>query len=174
MSTRIEQFVKENKAAFDTEGPGDELWLKLSKELDKKSTKRPNIRLWMSIAASLIAVLSIAYLYSQKSGVNGTTLAAVSPSQAKKQVRFVSMIEKKTDSLQVFATENPELYQKFSSDLEKIQTDYDGLKQELLKSPNQEFIIRAMEKNLELQLRLVSQQLEIINQVSEVNKDKQL
>lgn len=174
MSTRIEHFIKENKAAFDTESPAEDLWLKLSQELDKKSRKRPNFKLWLSIAASFIAVLSIAYMYSQKSSINGTTLAQVSPSQAKKQVRFSSLIEKKTDSLQVYATENPELYRKFSSDLEKIQADYDGLKQELLRSPNQEFIIRAMEKNLELQLRVVSQQLEIINQVSEVNKDSQL
>jgi Skp family chaperone for outer membrane proteins len=174
MSTKIEHFIKANKTAFDTENPGEDLWLKLSQDLDKKSRKGTSMRLWLSIAASLIAVMSIAYLYSQKSNVNGATLAQVSPSQAKKQVRFTSLIEKKADSLEVYGRENPELYKKFSSDLERIQADYDGLKQELLKSPNQEFIIRAMEKNLELQLRVVSQQLEIINQVSEVKKDNQL
>jgi hypothetical protein len=174
MSTKIEQFIKENKTAFDTESPGEDLWLKLAQELDKKSVKKTSMRLWLSIAASLITVVSIAYLYSQKNDINGATLAQVSPSQAKKQVRFTSLIERKTDSLEVYGKENPELYKKFSSDLEQIQADYNGLKQELLKSPNQGFIIRAMEKNLELQLRVVSQQLEIINQVSEVNKDNQL
>jgi len=66
------------------------------------------------------------------------------------------------------------LYQKFASDLERIQADYDLLKKDLVKSPNQEFVIRAMEKNLELQLQVVSQQLQIINQVRQVNKDSQL
>jgi hypothetical protein len=112
-------------------------------------------------------------MYSQKDQPTNT-LAQVNPKQAQKQVRFTSLIEQKTDSLQVFAADNPELYQKFSTDLERIQADYDLLKQDLAKSPNQEFIIRAMEKNLELQLQVVSQQLQIINQVRQVNKDNEL
>lgn len=174
MSRKIEHFIKENKAAFDTENPGEALWLKLSHNLDKQAQQKPRKYLWMSIAASLIVVLGIAFLYSQRDTYKENSLAQVSPSQAKKQVRFTSLIEKKTDSLEVYAKDNPVLYNKFSSDLELIQSDYNGLKQELLKTPNQAYIIRAMEKNLELQLQVVSQQLEIINQVSEVNKENQL
>lgn len=173
MSTRIENFIKNNKAGFDTAEPGDELWFKMAAELNKRDKNKPNNRLWLSIAASFIVVLSIAYMYSQK-GIAVNTLAQVSPAQAKKQVRFSSMIEKKADSLQIYADENPALYQQFSADLEQIQLDYKELNQELLKSPNQVFIIQAMEKNLELQLQVVSQQLEIINQVRQVNKDNQL
>lgn len=180
MSNNIEDFIKHNKAAFDTEVPGDHLWLKMEQELKKgenklKKTERkqPASWWWIGIAASLLVVLGIGYMYNQKMQPSNA-LAQVSPQQAKKQVRFSSLIEKKTDSLQVFATENPELYQKFTTDLERIQADYGLLKQELVKSPNQEFVIRAMEKNLELQLQVVSQQLQIINQVRQVNKDSQL
>lgn len=173
MSREIEDFIRNNKSAFDTETPGEHLWFKMEQQLKKAEQKRPNNRLWISIAASLLVVFGIGYMYTQK-GQNSNTLAQVSPGQAQKQVRFTSLIEKKTDSLQVYAAENPELYQKFSTDLERIQADYDLLKQDLAKSPNQEFIIRAMEKNLELQLQVVSQQLQIINQVRQVNKDNQL
>lgn len=173
MSTRIEDFIKNNKTAFDNAEPSDQLWAKMAQKLDKNDRKKPNNKLWLSIAASFIVVLSIAYMYSQKSdGIH--TIAQVSPSDAKTQVKFASMIEKKTDSLEVYASENPALYEKFSADLEKIQLDYNALKQGLSSSPNQEFIIRAMEKNLELQLQVVSQQLEIIYQVRKVNKDNQL
>jgi hypothetical protein len=171
MSTRVEDFIKNNKSSFDTAMPGDDLWSKMELELNKKAHRRPNRKLWLSIAASFIAVLSIAYIYSQEKGPENT-LAEVNPTNAKKQVRFASMIEKKTDSLQVYADENPELYQKFSSDLAKIQVDYDALKQDLAKSPNQEFIVRAMEKNLELQLQVVSQQLQIINKVRQVENNQ--
>jgi hypothetical protein len=173
MSREIEDFIRNNKSDFDTESPGEHLWFKMEQQLKRSEQKRPNSRLWISIAASLLVVFGIAFMYSQKDQPTNT-LAQVNPTQAQKQVRFTSLIEKKTDSLQVYAADNPELYQKFSTDLERIQADYDLLKQDLAKSPNQEFIIRAMEKNLELQLQVVSQQLQIINQVRQVNKDNQL
>jgi hypothetical protein len=173
MSNKIEDFIKHNKLAFDTEIPGDHLWLRLEQDLKKAGKKQPASRWWIGIAASLLVVLGIGYMYKQKVQPSNA-LAQVSPQQAKKQVRFSNLIEKKTDSLQVYAAENPELYQKFTTDLERIQADYDLLKQELVKSPNQVFVIRAMEKNLELQLQVVSQQLQIINQVRQVNKDSQL
>jgi hypothetical protein len=180
MSNNIEDFIKHNKSAFDTEVPGDHVWLKMEQELKKTEQKlrkteqkQPASWWWVGIAASLLVVLGIGYMYNQKMQPSNA-LAQVSPQQAKKQVHFSSLIEKKTDSLQVFAAENPELYEKFTTDLDRIQADYDLLKQELVKSPNQVFVVRAMEKNLELQLQVVSQQLQIINQVRQVNKDSQL
>ena len=173
MSREIEDFIRNNKAAFDTEEPGEQLWVKMEQQLNKAKEQKPNTRLWVSIAASLLVVFGVAYMYTQK-GEHKNTLAQVNSTQAQKQVQFTSLIEQKTDSLQVYAADNPELYRKFSTDLERIQADYDLLKKDLVKSPNQEFIIRAMEKNLELQLQVVSQQLQIINQVRQVNKDNQL
>jgi DNA repair exonuclease SbcCD ATPase subunit len=213
MSKKIEDFIRGNKAAFDTEVPGDHLWSKMEQRLNsaaealnkadaalnetdvplkemerlnkvrhlkkgeqqfnKAAQRQPKSWWWIGIAASLLVVLGIGYMYNQKVQP-GNALAQVNPQQAKKQVRFSSMIAQKADSLEVYAAENPELYQKFASDLERIQADYDLLKKDLVKSPNQEFVIRAMEKNLELQLQVVSQQLQIINQVRQVNKDSQL
>ena len=213
MSKKIEDFIRGNKAAFDTEVPGDHLWSKMEQQLNsaaealnkadaalnetdvplkeakrlnkvgqsnlgeqqfnKAAQRQPKSWWWIGIAASLLVILGIGYMYNQKVQP-GNALAQVNPQQAKKQVRFSSMIAQKTDSLEVYAAENPELYQKFASDLERIQADYDLLKKDLVKSPNQEFVIRAMEKNLELQLQVVSQQLQIINQVRQVNKDSQL
>jgi len=220
MSKEIEDFIRGNKAAFDTEVPGDHLWSKMEQQLNsaaeasnkaetalneadgtlnktdvplkemerlnkvghlnkrqqqfnKAAQRQPKSWWWIGIAASLLVVLGIGYMYNQKVQP-GNALAQVNPQQAKKQVRFSSMIAQKADSLEVYAAENPELYQKFASDLERIQADYDLLKKDLVKSPNQEFVIRAMEKNLELQLQVVSQQLQIINQVRQVNKDSQL
>lgn len=213
MSKKIEDFIRGNKAAFDTEVPGDHLWSKMEQQLNsaaealnkadaalnetdvplkeakrlnkvgqsnlgeqqfnKAAQRQPKSWWWIGIAASLLVILGIGYMYNQKVQP-GNALAQVNPQQAKKQVQFSSMIAQKADSLEVYAAENPELYQRFASDLERIQADYDLLKKDLVKSPNQEFVIRAMEKNLELQLQVVSQQLQIINQVRQVNKDSQL
>jgi hypothetical protein len=55
-----------------------------------------------------------------------------------------------------------------------LDTDYDRLKQELQNSPNPRLIVRAMVKNLELQLEVINQQLSIIYQVEEFKKENRI
>ena len=76
--------------------------------------------------------------------------------------------------VEVLAKEDPQLYEKFSADLKAIKSDYKQLKQQLPESANQAMVVKAMERNLELQLQVVSQQLTIINQVTQFKKDNQL
>lgn len=175
MSTKIEDFIKENKREFDTERPSGNLWGKIEEELNKKNKKKGfNIQLWMGIAASVLVVLSVTTFYTMHRQKNHLSVADVNPAYASKQVKFSSLIEQKRDSLQVFETSNPELYHKFSSDLEKLSHAYESLRKDLPASPNQQVIVREMVKNLELQLELVSQQLTIISQVSEYKKENSI
>ena len=127
MSKEIEDFIRNNKQAFDTETPGENLWFKMEQELNKREKKEKVKKLgfghWISIAATLLVVVGIAFMYNLKQQANNT-LAQVNPAQAEKQVHFSSIIAQKTDSLGVYAADNPELYQKFTTDLERIQADY--------------------------------------------------
>lgn len=175
MRLKIEDFIKENRKEFDADGPSGNLWEKIEQELNQKNKKkRINIQLWMGIAASIIAVLGITSIYFVHGQRDRMSVADVSPAYASKQVKFCSLIEKKRDSLQIFATSNPELYHKFSADLEKLNRNYENLRKDLPASPNQQLIVRAMIKNLEVQLQLVSQQLTIISQVSEYKKENSI
>ena len=175
MSTRIEDFIKENKRSFDTELPSEGLWNKIDTSLNKKKSVEPyRLKLWIGIAASLTVALMIIFYYTDNSKDNTISVADVSPAYAKKQVKYASLIERKTDSLEVLAKENPQLYEKFSADLKAIKKDYRQLNQQLPASANQAMVVKAMERNLELQLQVVSQQLTIINQVNQFKKDNQL
>ena len=175
MSNKIEEYIRTNKRAFDDAKPPEALWDRIEAEFNKKKTAKPvRLQLWIGIAASLLLVCSIAYFYISKSTSANGIIADVNPAYAKKEMRFASLIEEKRDSLEIFAKDNPELYQKFSADLEKLDGNYKSLKQELLHSPNQKLVVKAMVKNLELQLQLISQQLTIINQVQQFKKDNQI
>ncbi|CAM4186801.1 hypothetical protein SAMN06265348_106319 [Pedobacter westerhofensis] len=175
MNTEIEDFIKENKREFDTDRPSAGLWDKIEKELDKKKPRKKfNIQLWMSIAASAIVLMSITFFFAHPGRKNKMSIADVNPAYANRQVKFASMIEEKRDSLQIFAEMNPELYRKFSADLQTLSTAYDGLRKQLPSSPNQQIIVKAMVKNLEMQLQLLSQQLSIISEVSEFKKENKI
>jgi len=40
MNTKIEDFIEENRKAFDTDAPSSKLWEKIEAELDKKRKKK--------------------------------------------------------------------------------------------------------------------------------------
>jgi hypothetical protein len=175
MSIKIEDFIKANKKEFDKEKPSAKLWEKIELELDKKTKKkRFDMRMWSGIAASVLLISGIALLYFFHGYKEQVSVDDVSSAYAVKQVRFSSLIEQKRDSLEIFADSNPDLYKKFSSDLEKLNHTYENLRKELPASPNQRLVVRAMIKNLEVQLQLVSQQLMIITQVSQYKKENSI
>jgi hypothetical protein len=176
MSNKLEGFVKDNKKEFEVKGPSNELWAKIEAELDKKQQPKKSIKLyqWMSIAAMLVISVGIYFTYNYKQANSTIEIAQVSPEFSQKEVRFVNQIEEKKDSLAVYATENPELYQQFTSDLKNLDAEYEKLKLELQKTPNQLFVVKAMVKNREMQLQVLKQQLTIINQVNQYKKESSI
>lgn len=175
MSIKLEDFIKENKRAFDTDLPSANLWDRIEQDLNKKKQKkRTDLRLWMGIAAAVLVVLSCGIFLLMPARQSNVTLAEVNPVYAKKELRFAGLIEEKRDSLQVFASTNPELYRQFTADLQKLDLAYSKLKKELPGSPNQQLVVKAMVKNLEIQLQVLSQQLTIISQVSQLKKENSI
>lgn len=174
MSDRLEEFVKNNKKEFEVKGPSEQLWAKIAADLDKKQPKK-SIKMyqWLSIAAMLVISLGIYFNYNYKP--NGSIdVADVNPALAKKEVRFSSLIEEKKDSLAIYGKQNPDLYNKFVADLSKLDADYEKLKKQLQTTPNRQTVGKAMMKNLELQYQVISQQLNIINQVNQYKKENSI
>jgi hypothetical protein len=55
-----------------------------------------------------------------------------------------------------------------------LDAEYEKLKLELQKTPNQLFVVKAMVKNREMQLQVLKQQLTIINQVNQYKKESSI
>jgi len=175
MSIKLEEFIKENKREFNRSRPSAALWSKIELELDKKKKKDPvSLRLWIGIASSVIVLLGIAFLYVFPVKQDKINIAEVNPLYAKKQVQFCSLIEQKRDSLEIYAGSNPELYQQFDADLKKLNQTYEALGKDLPASPNQQLVVKAMIKNLEIQLQLLNQQLSIINEVNQYKTENRI
>lgn len=170
----LEEFIKNNKKAFEENGPSTGLWLNIEAKLPKKQKATVTLKIykWLSVAAVL--VIGFGLYFSYNFAKQDVRVADINPEFAKKQVRFVTQIEELKDSLAIYAKQNPDLYQKFTADLKSLDADYEKLKAELPKSPNQFFVVKAIVKNREMQLQILNQQLEIINQVNNYKKEHSL
>lgn len=175
MNNKLELFVKENRKAFDFNEPSADLWSKIENKLDSKKQKKPiKLYLLVSAAASIVLILGLAWLYMGSLQTRDINIADVNPAIAKKEGRYVGLIEEKRDSLAIFAAANPDLYKKFTDDLKKLDDDYERLKAELSTTPNQVLVVKAMVRNREIQLQVLKQQLMIINEVDDYKKVNQI
>lgn len=171
----FEAYIKENKKEFDLKMPSDQLWSRIDAALAKEKTKKTSRAIfWLGVAASLMVLMAFVFIYSNRKYDKDLNIADINPVYAQKEQRFASLIEEKKDSLQVYAKKNPVLYAHFSADLNKLGSDYERLKKELQNSPNQKVVVKAMVKNLELQLQVINQQLSIINEVNQYKEENQI
>jgi len=179
MSKRLEDFVRSNREQFDDLEPSAELWARIEKHLpaegtapQKKEAKMFSLAFVLKVAASvIIAMGAIFALYVHNEKSKGVDLASINPTYAKQQVHYASMVENKMSKLKTLTKNDPEMYKEFTKEIAKMDSTYKKLSKELLTSPNQEYVLRAMIRNLEIQTQVLNQQLYIIEQYNQMKKD---
>jgi cell division protein FtsB len=187
MSKRLEDFIGDNREEFDDLVPRADIWNNISKELDaweaempkKREAKTFSLGFVLRVAAMIIVVMGIGfgvYVQSQKNN-NGQTaevdLKSISPAYAKQQAQYASLIETRKIELKQVAKFDPQLYNEFSNELAKMQANYKKLSTDLATSPNQERVLRAMIRNLQVQSEVLNQQLSVIEQFNQSKKQQQ-
>jgi hypothetical protein len=180
MSKRLEDFIKMNREEFDDLEPSADLWARIEmhlppqfNETQKRETKTFSLGFVLRVAASVIVVMGISFaVYLHNTNKQGVDLAAINPVYAKQQVHYTSLIETKRSELKSIAKTDPELYKEFSGEIAKMDSAYKDLNEELLTSPDQERVLRAMIHNLQIQTQVLNQQLNVIEQFNKM-KDEQ-
>jgi hypothetical protein len=171
MSKRLEEFIKNNREEFDDLEPRANLWSRIETELPqqfKEEKKTFSLGFVLRVAAILVMVMGscfFAYLYYQKPA--NVNLAAINPEYAKQQVQYASLIATKQSELKIIAKSDPQLYEEFTGEIAKMESTYKKLNKDLLTSPNQEAVLRAMIRNLQVQTEVLNQQLNVIEQFNE-------
>jgi hypothetical protein len=184
MSKRFEDFMHDNNEEFNEIEPSADLWGKIEAQLNfldeepelpkKREAKTFSLGFVLKVAASVIIVMGIGfgiYIQSQK-GTKGVDLAAINPEYAQQQVHYASLVETKLTELKSASKNDPQLYKEFSAEIAKMDSTYKKLNNDLATSPNQERVLRAMIRNLQIQTDVLSQQLNVIEQYNETNKDQ--
>jgi hypothetical protein len=86
--------------------------------------------------------------------------------QNEEMYHYAKLVEIKQKELKTIEKDEPLLYKQFSMDVNKLDSAYHSLQQQLIKNPNREQILEAMLQNLQLQMGLLNHQLDIIKQIN--------
>lgn len=183
---RLERFIRDNRAGFDSDEPR-ELWSEIEEKLRQKGLKKPPGRSlnnsrwkrqftydWRVAAAALIFLTAGILLYVNKQyGIaRDPQMALQLPAYAKEVNHYTDIINEKRNDLRALTAGKPELYTEFSSELDRLEKAYSGLRSELPGSPDQDTHLHAMIQNLQWQIELLNQQITIIEQIKQANEDE--
>jgi hypothetical protein len=180
MSKRLEDFIKANREEFDEIEPSADLWTRIEQHLppvgeEAKKREAKTFSLWfvMRVAASVVVIMGISFaLYLKNEKKSGIDFAAINPVYARQQVQYASLIKTKRSELKSAAKSDPELYKEFSTQIAQMDGTYKELNTELLTSPNQERVLRAMIRNLKIQADVLNQQLKVLEEMKEMKNGK--
>jgi hypothetical protein len=181
MSERLEDFIKMNREDFDDLEPSADLWARIEMHLppqysepQKREAKTFTLGFVLRVAAAVVVVMAISFvIYLRNTNNGGVDFAAINPQYAQQKIQYTSLIESKRSELKSsIAKTDPELYQEFNGEIAKMDSTYKELNEELLTSPNQERVLRAMIHNLQIQTQVLNQQLNVIEQFNKM-KDEQ-
>lgn len=188
MSNKLEQFIRDNREAFDSEEPRPQLWNKLQSQL-QPGKKNENVRhlsflRWTAVAAIFIMMLGMFYFMNRQSRQEAIVekkiglppgearlLDEIHPAYAKEVYHFTQLIELKQHELKQIEKEHPELYAQFVKDIRRLDSSYRVLRAELPANPDPEALLEAMLQNLRLQADLLNEQLTIIKQIKKSKKE---
>lgn len=189
MSNQLKQFVRDHRAEFDSEEPAPQLWNKINQQLEPPTRKGFLRSLsWMQwgIAAAVLVLLGVGTVFilsrdgtKQAPPLANTTppdsatadiINDINPAYAKEVYHFTQLIELKQAELKQVEKDDPVLYKKFVIDIDKLDSSYNALKQQLPSNPNREQLLAAMIQNLQLQEDILNQQLQIIQQIKQSKK----
>ncbi|WP_207428491.1 hypothetical protein [Pedobacter sp. SYSU D00535] len=178
MGERLEKFIKNNRKEFDALEVPELLWENLEKELNRAEKARPiqdrviKLKVLFRIAAGIAIVLAAGICFLSYQKKKGLEISNINPELARQQVHYASIIKERRNELKEIKKEEPQLYQEFSSEIKKLDANYQKLKKDLETSPNQEETLKAMIRNLKVQAQVLHQQLEIFEQVEQLKKDE--
>lgn len=163
----LEKFIRENRAAFDTEVPRLDVWAKLDKHLD---SQRPPARVVfmkrLRVAAAVLVLLTAGGLggaYLTGSSRTVESLADVSPEHAEMERYFNSQVEEKMAKLASYKQDGV-----VKADIKELDETYEQLRKELQTAPEgaDEKIIQAMIETYQTKISILQQVLEKVEKVN--------
>ena len=174
MSNKLKKFIWDNRKEFDDEVPPEKIWENIEASFAVKKKKKFVLTAfykWSIAAAAMLIIASGIYFMVDKKNAVVPGIVKIEPDKLMipdappEMNQFVKMIDLKQEELKVLAKDQPELYQRFTKDINQLDSSYNILRKRLSATPNRELLLEAMIQNLQLQLSVLNQQLNIINQI---------
>lgn len=154
--SKLEDFIHQNRQAFDDKEPGQKVWTKIESALPSKPFKVWNsLTLWRA-AAMIFMVLSIYLLIPKSPSSDGKNNALALKEFQDVEAFYVAQIDQKEDLIEGF--QNAAEADEFTQDFRQLEAMYSVLKEEMKTSPSKK-VKDALVLNLLVRINLLNQQL---------------
>jgi len=156
--SNIEQFITENRAAFDSEMPSHIVWEGVEKMLPGK---RVSIYRVLRVAAAVALILGLGIVigkYTAPTSEQELVLSDISQEYAELEDFYTQKINYKIDLLKAQKPNDKAL-----TDIQELEKEFDLLKKELRNTQNDEQIIHAMIENYRTKIDILERVLDRIN-----------
>ena len=172
----FEKFIQENREQFDDREPGGELWNNIIHKLEHGRQPRRFINHWVWKAASFILFAAVLGLLIERQFRQTKEITINQPKEQKiefKQVEeyYTSLILSKRTEIQNYLHANPSFRNEFTGDIVQLDSMYADLKKELSNNYNDK-IVDAMIVNLQMRIRILNQQLNILQKIKNAKENE--
>jgi hypothetical protein len=167
MKDRLEEFIRENRAAFDDKEPSEKVWSNINASLGLRRTSVWNsLLLWRAAAVFFMVVCG--YLLIPKTTQDPVAMDSASSEFDDVEAFYIRQISEKVQMIDEF--QKSEGLNGFTHDFQQLEAMYMVLKEEIKTSPSQK-VKDALVLNLLIRIDLLNQQLHKLEK--EYNKDSE-
>lgn len=159
MKQSLEDFIRQNKAAFDDKEPQEHVWMKISQQLFGKASLWNSLMLWRAAAVLLLGVC----IYLALPRVTEHRENKLALNEFKDiETFYTTQISEKVDMLK--AQEDVESgLNGFTNDFQQLEAMYQVLKEEMKIRPSKK-VKDALVLNLLIRIDLLNKQLHKIDE----------
>ncbi|GAA4278916.1 hypothetical protein [Aquimarina mytili] len=176
---KVDQLFKRMQDQLDIHEPSADHQLRFLEKLQQQNKViplQPKKRNWykaFAIAASIAVLFGIAFTMLPSNTSTEAELASVSPQMQETQSFFTSAIQIQLEEInKVSSEETKELVTDAMKQIAKLESDYETLKEDLVRSENDKRVISAMIKNFQKRANLLEEVLQKINEINEYKLSK--
>lgn len=168
MKDSLEEYIKNNRESFDLHEPSPEIWNRISNKSDKNNFSKYT---WLSIAASVLVIISVSIFYYSLNNQNTINKISASidstqyslPTEIQEaEVFYTTLINKKMLELGSLENSDQELMTDVNNDFSQLDSIYIDLKKELNSNVANEELIEAMIQNYRTKLSILEELLTTI------------
>ena len=163
---RLEEFISNNREAFDDVEPSPEVWEKIAAK-NKDTRKLRFYSIYLKVAAIVVFVVVFSVLLNVKDGFNGegNFTENIDPEMIElieAEAYYAGQVSKKMEEIEKCYDTFPEIKEDVEADLNELREMYDTLKTDLNENVSKKEVIEAMIENNRHRLKVVDEVLEQI------------
>ncbi len=163
---RLEEYIKNNREAFDNKIPSPKVWENIENVADTKKTIRLP-RVWLRVAAVVAVVIISTIIVTQTNILTPGVYAGKSTDPELQELIeaeafYAQQVNGKLKEIRKCYHTNPDIKNEVETDLTELEKMYNELKNDLRDNISNKMVIEAMINNNRNRLKLVDEVLEQI------------